>query len=105
MILYPIAFISVLGILALLILVFSMVWVLIMRLENTFDCTAETLCHESGDSAHRYATRTSIPTEVPVAHAGYRPRATTRGQRPPSSEGVAALSVRSARGMNSPRAT
>jgi uncharacterized membrane protein len=37
MILYPIAFISVLGILALLILVFSMVWVLIMRLENTFD--------------------------------------------------------------------
>lgn len=36
-ILYPIAFISVLGVLALLIIVFSMVWVLIMRTENTFD--------------------------------------------------------------------
>jgi len=36
-ILYPIAFISVLGVLSLLIIVFSMVWVLIMRLENEFD--------------------------------------------------------------------
>jgi len=36
-ILYPIAFISVLGVLALLVIVYSMVWVLIMRLENTFD--------------------------------------------------------------------
>lgn len=36
-ILYPIAIISVLGVLALLVIVFSMVWVLIMRTENTFD--------------------------------------------------------------------
>jgi len=36
-ILYPIAFLSVLGVLALLVIVFSMVWVLIMREENTFD--------------------------------------------------------------------
>ena len=36
-ILYPIAFISVFGVLSLLIIVFSMVWVLIMRLENEFD--------------------------------------------------------------------
>jgi uncharacterized membrane protein len=36
-VLYPIAIISVLGVLALLILVFSMVWVLIMRMENAFD--------------------------------------------------------------------
>ena len=36
-ILYPIAFASVLGVLALLILVFSMVWLLIMREENIFD--------------------------------------------------------------------
>lgn len=36
-VLYPIAFISVLGVLALLVIVFSMVWVLIMRMENTFD--------------------------------------------------------------------
>jgi len=36
-ILYPIAYISVLGVLSLLIIVFSMVWVLMMRLENTFD--------------------------------------------------------------------
>jgi hypothetical protein len=36
-ILLPIAIISVLGVLSLLIIVFSMVWVLIMRLENTFD--------------------------------------------------------------------
>ena len=36
-ILLPIAFISVLGVFSLLVIVFSMVWVLIMRLENTFD--------------------------------------------------------------------
>lgn len=36
-ILYPIAVISVLGVLSLLIIVFSMVWVLIMRQENLFD--------------------------------------------------------------------
>jgi len=36
-ILYPIAIISVLGILSLLSMVFSMVWVMIMRQENTFD--------------------------------------------------------------------
>ena len=36
-VLYPIAYISVLGVLSLLIIVFSMVWVLMMRLENTFD--------------------------------------------------------------------
>jgi len=36
-ILYPIAFLSVLGVLALLTMVFSMVWVIIMRQENTFD--------------------------------------------------------------------
>ncbi|MBK9926119.1 MAG: DUF2085 domain-containing protein [Anaerolineales bacterium] len=36
-ILLPIAIISVLGVLSLLIIVFSMVWVLIMRLDNTFD--------------------------------------------------------------------
>ncbi len=36
-ILYSIAFVSVLGVLSLLIIVFSMVWVLIMRLENEFD--------------------------------------------------------------------
>ena len=35
--LYPIAFVSVLGVLSLLVMVFSMVWVLIMRLENSFD--------------------------------------------------------------------
>ncbi|HMB25356.1 MAG: DUF2085 domain-containing protein [Chloroflexota bacterium] len=35
-ILYPIALLSVLGVLALLIMVFSMVWVLIMRQENEF---------------------------------------------------------------------
>jgi len=35
-ILYPIAILSVLGVLALLILVFSMVWLLIMRQENEF---------------------------------------------------------------------
>ena len=36
-ILLPIAFISVLGVLSLLIIVFSMVWVLMMRLENAYD--------------------------------------------------------------------
>ena len=36
-ILYPIAIMSVLGVLALLILVFSMAWLLIMRQENIFD--------------------------------------------------------------------
>ena len=36
-ILYPIAFISVLGVFSLLLIVFSMVWVLMMRLENAFD--------------------------------------------------------------------
>jgi uncharacterized membrane protein len=36
-ILYPIAILSVLGVLTLLIIVFSMVWVLMMRLENVFD--------------------------------------------------------------------
>jgi hypothetical protein len=35
-ILYPIAILSVLGVLALLIIVFSMVWVLMMRQENEF---------------------------------------------------------------------
>ncbi len=37
LILYPIAILSVLGVLALLILVFSMAWLLIMRQENIFD--------------------------------------------------------------------
>jgi len=37
LILYPIAILSVLGVLALLIIVFSMVWVLMMREENEFD--------------------------------------------------------------------
>jgi uncharacterized membrane protein len=36
-ILYPIAIVSVLGVLALLVIVFSMAWVLIMRDENAFD--------------------------------------------------------------------
>jgi len=36
-VLYPIAIISVLGVLSLLILVFSMLWLLIMRQENVFD--------------------------------------------------------------------
>jgi len=36
-VLYPIAIISVLGVLSLLIIVFSMVWLLIMRQENAFD--------------------------------------------------------------------
>jgi hypothetical protein len=35
-VLYPIAILSVLGVLALLILVFSMVWILMMRQENEF---------------------------------------------------------------------
>jgi uncharacterized membrane protein len=37
LILYPIAILSVLGVLALLIMVFSMAWVLMMREENMFD--------------------------------------------------------------------
>jgi uncharacterized membrane protein len=36
-VLYPIAIISVLGVLSLLIIVFSMVWLLMMRQENVFD--------------------------------------------------------------------
>ena len=36
-VLYPIAIVSILGVLALLIMVFSMVWVLLMRQENAFD--------------------------------------------------------------------
>lgn len=36
-ILYPAAFISVLGVLSLLVIAFSMTWVLAMRLENVFD--------------------------------------------------------------------
>lgn len=36
-VLYPIAFLSVLGVLALLTTVFSIVWVIIMRQENTFE--------------------------------------------------------------------
>ena len=36
-VLYPIAFLSVLGVLALLSMVFSIVWVIIMRQENTFE--------------------------------------------------------------------
>jgi uncharacterized membrane protein len=36
-ILYPISFLSVLGVLALLAMVFSMVWVIIMRQENSFE--------------------------------------------------------------------
>jgi hypothetical protein len=35
-VLYPIAIVSVLGVLALLVMVFSMVWILIMRQENEF---------------------------------------------------------------------
>ena len=40
-VLYPIAFLSVLGVLALLITVFSIVWVIIMRQENTFEKLAQ----------------------------------------------------------------
>jgi len=36
-VLYPIAFLSVLGVLALLAMVFSIVWIMIMRQENTFE--------------------------------------------------------------------
>jgi len=36
-VLYPVAFLSVLGVVALLSMVFSIVWVIIMRQENTFD--------------------------------------------------------------------
>jgi uncharacterized membrane protein len=42
-ILYPIAILSVLGALSLLIIVFSMVWVLIMRQENAFDSLQQML--------------------------------------------------------------
>jgi hypothetical protein len=41
LILYPIALISVLGVLALLSMVFSMSWVLMMREENAFDSLAQ----------------------------------------------------------------
>jgi uncharacterized membrane protein len=40
-VLYPIAFLSVLGVLALLIMVFGMVWLLIMRQENAFTSLKE----------------------------------------------------------------
>jgi uncharacterized membrane protein len=40
-ILYPIAFLSVLGVLSLLIMVFSMVWLLVMRQENVFTSLKE----------------------------------------------------------------
>lgn len=40
-VLLPIAFLSVLGVLALLIVVFSMVWLLIMRQENAFTSLKE----------------------------------------------------------------
>ena len=36
-VLYPIAFLSVLGVLALLSMVFSVVWIIIMRQDNTFE--------------------------------------------------------------------
>ena len=36
-VLYPVAFLSVLGVLALLSMVFSIVWIIIMRQENTFE--------------------------------------------------------------------
>lgn len=40
-VLYPVAILSVLGVLALLVMVFSMVWVLIMRQENEFTSLRE----------------------------------------------------------------
>jgi uncharacterized membrane protein len=40
-VLYPIAFLSVLGVLTLLIIVFSMVWLLVMRQENAFTSLKE----------------------------------------------------------------
>ncbi|MBI4762337.1 MAG: DUF2085 domain-containing protein [Chloroflexota bacterium] len=40
-VLYPIAILSALGTLSLLVIVFSMVWLLMMRLENTFDSLAQ----------------------------------------------------------------
>ena len=40
-VLYPIAIVSVLGVLSLLVIVFSMVWVLMMRTENAFDTLAQ----------------------------------------------------------------
>jgi len=36
-VLYPIAFSSVLGVLALLTMVFGMLWIIVMRQENTFE--------------------------------------------------------------------
>jgi uncharacterized membrane protein len=36
-VLYPVAFLSVLGVMALLVMVFGMVWIIIMRLENSFE--------------------------------------------------------------------
>jgi uncharacterized membrane protein len=36
-VLFPVAFLSVLGVMALLTMVFSMVWIILMRLENSFD--------------------------------------------------------------------
>ena len=41
LVLYPIAILSVLGVLSLLIMVFSMAWLLIMRQENTFDALTQ----------------------------------------------------------------
>jgi hypothetical protein len=40
-VLYPIAIFSVLGVLSLLIMVFSMAWLLIMHQENMFDSLAQ----------------------------------------------------------------
>jgi hypothetical protein len=36
-VLYPVAFLSTLGVLALLTLVFSIVWIMVMKQDNTFD--------------------------------------------------------------------
>ena len=41
LVLYPIAILSVLGVLGLLIIVFSMVWLLVMRQENMFSSLRE----------------------------------------------------------------
>jgi uncharacterized membrane protein len=41
LVLYPIAILSVLGVLALLVIVFSMVWILVMRQENVFTSLSE----------------------------------------------------------------
>jgi hypothetical protein len=35
-VLYPVAILSVLGVLALLVMIFSIVWLILMRLENSF---------------------------------------------------------------------